>query len=665
MIVAASFFPRTLFQVLLISLVLWPGATLAQFSPPDPYAEQPHPLTEEQGLARIKAQLEQEHTGEAIQLIEWFLDQSDPPVFIEQFSFLYAIALEAEGQFNQAITTLEQFLEEFPGSTLTLDARLRLGTLYTEVQEPNRAVSILSRVLDLSSDDTLRAEALYRLCLAYESNGEYLRAIETALHHAEQSGADKRRDLLDYVRHLILEEMNEPSLDEVINAFPGASPGDLALIRLIEFHTSRDDETLAERDIRAFLQRFPDHPYARTATALLRTVTAGIKAHRHVIAATLPFSGKMKPFGTETFNGIRLALEEEETLGSSDAVGLVVKDSALPTARLRRDVSQLLDEFAPIALIGPLLAREVQLLADTPDFASVPFITPTATLPNVKQFGRYWFSSAMTPSLQINRLVEYAMRHFGYTRFCILVPQTPHGKTLLHIFQQAAGRHGGEVIAAEWYQPGTTDASRQIIRMKETDLRLYGEMLPLAPEEPIDPENAVVTEDDAPEDGNEEDVPLVYTPGFDALFLPGHPTDVAFLAAQLAFFDVNVPLLGTNTWNHPTLLTWGRSSIDGGLFGDALFLETTDPKTRRFITAYRERFQSDPSIFAVQAYDAMHVVLDAIRRGATTGPDVRIQLFVRHDLPTLSGLEKFDEGGILTRKVYMIQIQNGRFVQLN
>lgn len=666
MIIAKFSFSSTLLWLLLISFGFWPGATLAQFSPAEPAEEQAPQLTEEQGLAQIKAQLEQEHNGEAIRLIEQFLDRSDTPAFIEQFSFLYARALEAEGQFNQAIPTLEQFLEEFPGSTLAHDARLRLGTLYTEAQRPKRAVSILSRVLDLSSDETLRAKALYRLCLAYESNGEYLRAIETAWHHAEQLGADKRRDLLDYVQHLILEKMNEPSLGEVIDAFPGTSPGDLALIRLIEFHRSRDDDTLAERDIRAFLQRFPDHPYARTATALLRTVTAGIKAHRHVIAVMLPFSGKMKPFGTETFNGIRLALEEDAAFGSSGDVGLVVKDSALPTTRLRRDVSQLLDEFAPIALIGPLLAREVQLLADIPDFASVPFISPTATLPNVKQFGRYWFSSAMTPSLQINRLVNYAMQHFGYTRFCILAPQTPHGKTLLHMFQRAAVQNGGEVIAAEWYQPGTTDASRQITRMKETDLSLYGEMLPLVPEEPSNPENGVVTEDKVPEDGNdEEDAPLVYTPGFDALFLPGHPTDVAFLAAQLAFFDVNVPLLGTNAWNHPNLLTWGRSSVDGGLFGNALFLETTDPKTRRFITAYRERFQSDPSIFAVQAYDAMHVVLDTIHRGATTGPDVRIQLFVRHDLPTLGGLEKFDEGGILTRKVYMIQIQNGRFVQLD
>ena len=656
MIIATFSFSSTLLWFLLISISVWPGTTFAQVSPAQ--------LTEEQALARIRAELGQEHGETALRLIEPFLDQAEPPAFIEQFTFLHAVALEAQGQSSQAIITLEQFLEEYPGSPLIHDARLKLGTLYIESQRPNRAIPILSRVLDLTPDQTLRAEALYRLCLAYESNGESLRAVQTALTHAEQSGGDARRDLRDYVQSLILHRMDDQALGEVLDAFSSMYPGDLALIRLIELHQSRGDETLAERDIRAFLHRFPDHPYAQTAVALLRTAVVGIKAHRHVIATVLPFSGQMKPFGTEAFNGVRLALEEEEAFGGSNAVGLVVKDSVLPPAQFRREISQLLDDFSPIAMIGPLLAREVQLLADTPDLAAVPFITPTATLPNVKPFGRYWFSTAMTPSLQINRLVDYAMQHFGHTRFCLLAPHTPHGRHLHHIFQQAVVRNGGEMIAAEWYQPGTTDASMQITRIKEKDLSLYGEMLPLVTEEPVDPENSPVTEEPAPEDG-QEDAPLVYTPGFDALFLPGHPTDVAFLAAQLAFFDVNVPLLGTNTWNHPNLLKWGRSSIEGGLFGDALFLQTTDPKTQRFITTYRERFQTDPSIFALQAYDAMHVVLDAIRHGATTGPDVRMQLFVRHDLPTLGGLEKFDEGGILTRKVYMIQIQHGRFIQLH
>ena len=62
-------------------------------------------------------------------LIERFLDQADPPAFIEQFTFLHAVALEARGQdSNEAIITLEQFLEEYPGSPLIHDARLKLGT---------------------------------------------------------------------------------------------------------------------------------------------------------------------------------------------------------------------------------------------------------------------------------------------------------------------------------------------------------------------------------------------------------------------------------------------------------------------------------------------------------------------------------------------------------
>ena len=74
------------------------------------------------------------------------------------------------------------------------------------------------------------------------------------------------------------------------------------------------------------------------------------------------------------------------------------KTASFRRPQFRREISQLLDEFTPVALIGPLLAREVQLLADIPNLAAVPFITPTATLPDVKQFGRYWFSTAMTPT---------------------------------------------------------------------------------------------------------------------------------------------------------------------------------------------------------------------------------------------------------------------------
>ena len=249
----------------------------------------------------------------------------------------------------------------------------------------------------------------------------------------------------------------------------------------------------------------------------------------------------------------------------------------------------------------------------------------------------------------MSKLVDHAMRTLGFSRFCILAPDSSYGKELAKVFQETVIQNGGEIIAAETYHRGTTDASPQIKRLKNKDLSLYGEMLPMATEEPG-------------KDGEEQ---LVYTPGFDAVFLPGHPTDVAFLSAQLAYFDVKAPLLGSNTWNHPDLLKWGRSTLNGGTFGDALFLQSTDPEVQGFIQTYRNQFHLDPSIFAAQAYDAMRVVLDAIKHGATTGPEVRSQLFIRHDFPTLGGLTSFGEGGVLDRKVYMIQVANGQFFQIN
>ena len=86
-------------------------------------------------------------------------------------------------------------------------------------------------------------------------------------------------------------------------------------------------------------------------------------------------------------------------------------------------------------------------------------------------------------------------------------------------------------------------------------------------------------------------------PDWTPCFSPDAPLTWRFLSAQLAHLDISLPLLGTNGWNHPKLLTWGHRTLEGGLFGDALFLQSADPAVQQFVTHYRERFQTDPSIF--------------------------------------------------------------------
>jgi len=634
-----------------------PQYAIAQLD--DPPLEDADPLiaAADERVNRIQALLEQGQTDQALIMLENFIESGSSSPRADAFTFLHAQAFQAKGETKQAIIILEQFLEEYPISSRIDEARLFLGTLYIKSKQAHRAITVLTNALNRSFTPSTQMKGRRLLHQAYELKGEHNKAVQMAMRQLKTTTEDKRGELLDYIQSLILQKMSEQALGDLLETFPTTFPGDLALIRLIELRTAIGDEVLAERDIRAFLHRFPHHPYAQTAVALMQSFISKIKAHRYVVAAVLPFSGKMKPFGTDALNGIRLALKEGRAQLGVNALGIVVKDSALPPAQLHHEFEKVLKEFVPIALIGPLLAREVQRVADLPDWAETPFITPTASLSDVKQFGRFWFSTALTTRLQVTKLIEHAMQTLGYTRFCVLSPDSRYGKQLAQHFQEIVIQNGGEIIEAESYQRGTTDASTQILRIKDMDLSLYGEMLPFVPNE--------TEEQPIEEPQKEEEEILVYTPGFDALFLPGNPTDVAFLSAQLAYYDVKVPLLGSNTWNHPDLLKWGRSTLNGGTFGDVLFLQSTDPEVQEFIRKYKERFHLDPSIFAAQAYDAMRVILDTISHGATTGQEVRDQLFIRHDFPTLGGLASFGEGGVLDRKVYMIQVANGRFVQIN
>jgi ABC-type branched-subunit amino acid transport system substrate-binding protein len=499
--------------------------------------------------------------------------------------------------------------------------------------------------LDYATDQASRRNVLQLIRQAELENGNPLGAVKAGLNEMMLGDPNERLELEQLTQSLILQRLDEAALEELVEGYATRYPGDIATIRLIELHTARGDEVLAERDIRGFLKRFPTHPYAQTAMALLQSFINKIKMHPHILGVALPFSGPMKPYGIDLLNGIRLAMDIAKEQWGLSSVGLVVKDTTLLTAPLRVEMRQLLDEFQPQAVIGPLLSREIRDLGRLPDEYATPFITPSSTLLNVRQYGSYWFNTAMTSSVQAKRLVEYAVMELGYHRFCIIYPKTAYGRELADMFRKEVIHSGGEVIAVEEYTEEQTDVAEQLRRLKFRDLEQYG-----------------IEELEETRTGEER---LVYTPGFDAVFLPGQPVHLAIIAAQLAFFDMNVPILGGNSWHNPEIFRWAKQDLNGSIFVDGFFLNSPDPGTQMFVQRYRSQFHKEPSLFAVQAYDAATLVLETIRKDAQSGQDVWDQLVRRSDLPALSGFASFSSAGILNRRLYLLQVNNRTFIQLN
>lgn len=596
-------------------------------------------------LLRAKTLIETQQEDAAVELLNQVLASYAGSGYVDDAYLLLAGAMLGKHQPEEAVSYLTQLLSEFPTSDLAGRARLLLGSAYAEMNQGDTALAVLAEARSYAPDSNTKREAVKLIGELLTKKGDYLKAIQNWLEEMTYSTPEQQAEVRERINSLVLAQLDRKALVQVRDAYPTAFPGDLALIRLIEAHTDRGEEFQAERNIRLFLVRFPDHEYAQTAWDILRSFKAKLKASQHVLGALLPLSGPLTGFGTDSLNGIRLALEKGRESSGLSGIGLVIKDSVTDKAKLREELSGMIEEDQPLAVIGPLLSRDLQLVAGLAERTETPFITPSATLPDVRRLGTFLFSTAFTFPQQASRLADYAIGTLGYRRFCILYPDNSYGRELARRFTQDVHLRGGEIIAVESYREQDTDFGPQIQRLKAEDLERYG-----------------TTERNKTDKGT---VQITYTPGFDALFLPGKSSQIALIAAQLAFYDVKVPLLGSNAWNSPHLLRLADRSLEGSVFLDGFFLDSPDPAVREFVDRYRRRYQSNPTQFAAQAYDATWMVLEAIRKGATTGREVRDQLLTVQDLPSLGGPAAFGPGGALNRKAFVIQVKDGKLVQLN
>ena len=623
-------------------IFLDPGtATVAQTGPPSAQSER----TAQTMLDQAKALIDTHQYDAAAAALKTFLAGYPNSGYVDDAFLLLATALLDNKQAAEALFYLEQLMSDHPASPLIGRARLLLATAHADLGNPDQALATLAEARSLEDSVEIKREALKMSGEILITKGNYPHAIQAWLDELNLTPEPDQPGVRTRIRSLIRDRMDQKSLHRLRDAYPTTFPGDLALIRLIELYSSRGDQHKIERNLYLFLNRYPNHDYAPTASETLKALKAKLKASQYVIGVMVPTSGRHSRFGTEVLNGVRLALEKgRETLGLT-SIEYITIDSDTDRPLLKLDLSAKISEYKPLAVIGPLFSRDLPLVAELAEKTETPFLTPTASLADVRRFGTYLFNTSTSFYQQAHRLAEYAVQYLGYARFCILHPDTPYGQELARLFAQEARQLGGEIIAVESYKETEMDFGAQIRRLKAEDLKRHG----IAKTVPM----------------SKGGVRVVYEPGFDAVFLPGRSSQIGLLTSQLLFHDVKVGFLGNSTWNGPDLLRIADRTIEGDIFVDGFFADSSNPTIHDFVVRYRLRHRADPSSFAAQAYDATRLVLEAITRGATSGRAVRDLLMRSPDLPALSGPAAFAPNGTLERRLFVIEVKKGRLVQVD
>src|SRR5918997_5442123 len=88
---------------------------------------------------------------------------------------------------------------------------------------------------------------------------------------------------------------------------------------------------------------------------------------------------------------------------------------------------------------------------------------------------------------------------------------------------------------------------------------------------------------------------------------------------QARQLGIALPFIGGNGMNSPRVFELAKGSSDDLWVGSPWSVESPTAENKRFIAAYQKAYEAIPDQFAAQAYDAMYIVAQALKKVKLTG----------------------------------------------
>jgi ABC-type branched-subunit amino acid transport system substrate-binding protein len=575
----------------------------------------------------------------ALKTADNFMYQYPTSRYRDRVLYLMGDVRLVKREYESALTYYKELILEFPASPFILSARYKLGQCYFELKDYELAIANLADRSKVTDPAQLRRIS-EMLSVAYLTKKNYLPAAKELAYLALTSENEQQKaGYRDQVREIIEKNLSADELKAL--ATDNSYPSDIALLRLAGLlieHRQYQDAIRVSKD---FLDKFPNHPEKARAEMLLNEAMIDLTAPRYFIGVLIPQSGQLAFFGDHVLKGVQLAVHEYNIQEPDNRVELLIKD----TEGSPEKAIEALKEFASkgvIAVIGPLLTKETEAIVPELDKLKIPVITPAASGEDIGKLSPWLFRNALTNSSQAAAATDFALG-LNLKKFVILYPDDAYGKDLSRLFAMDIEQKA-EILANVSYPSDVKDFGPYIRKIMEIDLRSRKVPIP---------------DDDAERKKLFQD----YTPSFDAMYLPGYAGRVGLLIPQLAFYNImNVTMIGSNNWHSPDLIERAQRYANGAVFVDGFFPESEDPTIKPIWDAYRSAYHEEPDILSAQAYDAAAMVFSLIKDHKDTSQLIRDGLLALTNYHGISGDISFPGNGEAQKKLFLIEIRDGKFL---
>lgn len=580
------------------------------------------------------------------------------------------------GKLKEAAGLLRGFVISQPASELINQAYFYLARIHADLGEPATAIEYLDKVVEeahspttlllqsellLQQGDTLRAiDQLLQLDVQSwplpERQQRYLFLAEgmlaldepqKALYFYHQAllveGIETPREILARIYALLRDRCTEADLAEASFMYHDTPIAYLSMLQLGWKALAAGQKALAQEWATAAMGAPIGFAYREEALALQSQLTDPTQLQR-AIGVLLPLSGRYASFGQRVQRGMQLALK---VFQPHLPVRFIFRDTGGEEAIAAQQVAELAISDRVMGIAGPLVGNAALGASRRADQERLPLLTMSQR-EGLAASSHYVFCNALTPRLQVQALVNYAIEQRGFSRFGIMHPQTRQGEQFAEIFAEEISRRGGKIVAEQSYLTDQTDFRQQVRLLRGVD--------PNAPdEEEVQPGR------DNPKRRIKE------PPPFEALFLPDYADRISLLVPQLAFYGLEgVQLLGTNGWNDDELPRLTRQFTEGAVFSDGFFRHSNYPFVQEFVLSYFNEYGEEPTILEAQGYDIAGILLTLLDDPRVNSREaLRSALAQLPNYPGVTGATRFDSIGEANKILFLLQVKNGTIVQIN
>jgi branched-chain amino acid transport system substrate-binding protein len=302
-------------------------------------------------------------------------------------------------------------------------------------------------------------------------------------------------------------------------------------------------------------------------------------------------------------NGAQMAIDEYNATNPATKIEMVPYDSQGAGEQATGLAQQAINTDKIVGLLGPAFSGESQQVGPILEEGKIPSISIATNATLAEKGWKYWHRILPGDRIQGTGIGEFIARALSPQKAFVIHDNQDYSKGIAD-FVTAALKSGGSATETDVIDPQGSDYASTVNKVKG------------------------------------------YAP--DAIFFGGYYAQGGRLLKQLREGGVTARFLsGDGSLDAGLAKGAGGSNADGAIVGCPCLVDPTgeaNEKSKKFVDAYKAKFNTDPAIYSAEGYDAATAFIEAIKAGKTTAEDINTHLSTV-DVPGVTKQIKFGPTG--------------------